>query len=589
MKNLCLEIVSPSLRIPVAKGDNLAEKIEEAGIPLSTYCRKRGVCGKCFVEIVRGEVPPAKEREARLIGLKRLPARSRLSCLFRIDDSLVVRIPRRSLLRLTNVLSTGLEMSVVVDPAVKKYFLQVTPPRIINPASAVDSIEEALKKTRLKISLPLLKRLSSILRETGGRVTAAVFDERELLALEPGDTTDRTYGVAVDLGTTTLVVELVDLQTGKTVDLATALNRQSRFGSDVVSRISHAFLDDKSLEELRETIISQLNILIREVRERNRIAAENIYEVVIAGNTAMNHLLLGLPVQSLAVSPYNAVFSQLREFDAAGAGFDLNAQAKAFLAPNIKSFVGGDISAGILASGLARRPGNYLFLDLGTNGEVVLKKGRSLWATSTAAGPAFEGMNISSGMLALPGAIYRAEYSRKLKVFTIGDRPATGICGTGLIDLLAIFIGKGEITPQGKVTGESGTIGVAGGVSITQKDVREVQLAIAAVKTGYKMMLEKGSLSAGDLHGILIAGAFGNYLNVRNSQALGLLPGIDPEKIVFIGNSSLAGAKELLLSSPSRRTLEKMSRAVSHVSLASDPDFQRKFIESLEFPGEIRR
>jgi len=584
MKKLSLEIVSRALKLPVCEGDSLAEKIEEAGIPLSTYCRKRGVCGKCFVEIVRGDIPPPTEKESLLMRQKKMPARSRLSCLYKIRGSLAVKIPRGSLFRETNILTTGLRMSVVVNPPVKKYLLKVLSPRILNPASALELVEEGLKRKGLRVPLPLLRKLPALLQDTQGRLTAVIFDEEEILALEAGDTTGKNYGIAIDLGTTTVVVELVDLQTGATVDLATALNSQSRFGSDVVSRISHAFLSDQNLEDLRLSIVRQLNSLIHEMGERNHIPKSSLYEVVVAGNTTMNHLLLGLPVKTLAVAPFNAVFSSLDEFPAIELGLELNEQAKAFIVPNIKSFVGGDISAGILASDLARRPGNFVFIDLGTNGEIVLKKGKSLWATSTAAGPAFEGMNISSGMLALPGAIYKAELGKKLDVFTIGDRAPIGICGTGLIDLLALFKKKGDITPQGKIVPASRILPVTEGITITQKDVREVQLAIAAVKTGVRMMLEKGGLDPEDLDGILIAGAFGNYLNVRNSQAIGLLPAIARKKIVFIGNASLSGAKELLLSSPSRKFLKKMIKSVTHVSLAADPEFQKKFIESLEFP-----
>ena len=586
MKKITLRILSHKRILAVRPGDNLADQIAAAGIPLSAYCLKRGLCGKCFVEVARGELPPVTEKETLLIRQKRLPDRYRLACLFKVRGDLAIRIPQSSLLQETSVLTTGLWMSVPIDPAVKKYSLEVKAPKISAPSSWIDLLEGALKKKGLRFPLGLLKRLPSLHKEGRGHMTAVLWNDADVLALEPGDTTPRNYGIAVDIGTTTVVVELVDLGTGKTVDLATALNGQAEFGSDVVSRISSAFLNEAGSEQLRQRIVTQLNEMLNGLADQNHISRQHIYEIVVAGNTAMNHFLLGLPVQSLAVSPFNAVFSRLPGLRASEAGFEIGENARLFIVPNIKSFIGGDISAGLLASGIAGRPGNYLFIDLGTNGEIVLKKGKKFLATSTAAGPAFEGMNISSGMLALPGAIYKAELKKKINVFTIQKKPPAGICGTGLIDLVALFKKSGVITAQGKITGEQKTIPVAGDILLTQKDVREVQLAVAAIKAGVRMMLYECHLSPQELDGIFIAGAFGNYLNVRNAMSIGLLPEIVPGKVIFIGNSSLAGAKQLLLSAPGRRTLERLIKTVAHVSLASDPSFQKIFIESLEFPKE---
>jgi uncharacterized 2Fe-2S/4Fe-4S cluster protein (DUF4445 family) len=297
----------------------------------------------------------------------------------------------------------------------------------------------------------------------------------------------------------------------------------------------------------------------------------------------MSHLLLGVPVDSLAAAPYYAVFSRVPSLNAREVGLAIHPEAKAYLSPNIQSFVGGDISSGLLAVQLAARTGHWLFIDLGTNGEIVLKAADKLIATSTAAGPAFEGMNISCGMPALPGAIYKAEDTGTIQAATIGGGPARGVCGTGLIDLIAAFLARGEVAPGGAIRNAEKRLAVAPDMVLTQEDVRQMQLACAAIKSGIRLMLRANGLSVEKLDGIFIAGAFGNYLNVRNSMAIGLLPRLDEERVVFVGNSSLAGARLLLLNRGARREVESLVPRIRYLSLASEPQFQDFYIRALEF------
>jgi len=323
--------------------------------------------------------------------------------------------------------------------------------------------------------------------------------------------------------------------------------------------------------------------MIGRLLRKNQVSSDFVYEAVIAGNTAMNHLLLGLPVTTLAVSPYQAFFSALPALSAVETGLGISPMGRVYIAPNIKSFVGGDISAGLSAVDIEHQKGNFLFVDLGTNGEIVLKKGVRLTATSTAAGPAFEGMTISCGMLALPGAVYKARFKDGLVVETISGGPARGVCGTGLIDIIAVMLDRGFISARGHILGPAKKIGVTADLSLNQQDIREVQLAIAAMKTGIRILLAKNKMAVKDLDGIYVAGAFGNYLHIPHSMKLGLLPYIDRKKIFFVGNSSLAGARALLLSRPERVRCERLAKRVRHVSLAKDAEFQTMFIEALEF------
>jgi uncharacterized 2Fe-2S/4Fe-4S cluster protein (DUF4445 family) len=470
-----------------------------------------------------------------------------------------------------------------VKPSVKKYVLELQKPDIKHPYSTLELICKSLQKRNLITSLETLQKIQKTLEEGIDKITAVIFKDVEIIAVEPGDTTEESFGLAVDIGTTTLVAELVNLNTGKSIDSLTANNSQMKYGADIVSRISFVYMNPKNLEKLQEAIVGDLSRMTRQLLSKNKVNPTHVYEIVFAGNAPMNHLLLGIPVSSLALAPFHAVFSTLPELPAKLAGFKINPNGKAYVVPNIKSFVGGDISAGLMAADVPGRQGNILFIDLGTNGEIVLKKGKRLMATSTAAGPAFEGMNISSGMLAFPGAIYKAEKKKRLSFRTIENMPPKGICGTGLIDLVAIFLDQGTIASNGAIKGKNKTIPITKNISLTQKDIREIQLAVAAIKSGTQMMLEVHALKKDELDGIFIAGAFGNYLNIQNAMILGLLPPINPKKILFIGNSSLAGAKALLLSEGARQKTEALARKIRYVSLASHPRFQERFIAALDF------
>ncbi len=580
---ITVEIVSHNLKARAASGRVLSDVLAEAGLPLSLYCRGRGLCGRCFVEVLSEPRPELKDRERILLAQRGLSPDHRLACLLTLDRSIRISIPASSLLEKMPILTWGVETSVDLDPAVRKYALELDRADLAHPGASWEALGLALKIPGLAAGLDVVRSLPPLLERSGRKLTVVLYRDREVLGIEPGDTTGRILGLAVDLGTTTLVMDLVDLNTGRVLGSETALNGQMSYGVDVVSRISRVFAEPEEGERLQKTVVKDLERMAASLLARTGADRGSVYEMVVAGNTAMNHLLARVPVTSLALAPFNPVFSSLPPLPARDIGFELAPGARLYLAPNIQSFVGGDISAGLLASGFLGRSGNWLYLDLGTNGEIALKKGLDVVVTSTAAGPAFEGMNISHGMLAVPGAIARAENEGGLKVFTIGDRPARGICGTGLIDIVAVGRELGLITPQGALAGADKRLAVAPGIVLGPKDVRELQLAAGAIKTGVKMMLAGAGLRASDLDGLMIAGAFGNTLNIGRAMALGLLPSIDPARIAFLGNASLAGARALLVSQSSRDRLEGSLGAIRHLSLASEASFQDHFLGSLEF------
>jgi uncharacterized 2Fe-2S/4Fe-4S cluster protein (DUF4445 family) len=350
-----------------------------------------------------------------------------------------------------------------------------------------------------------------------------------------------------------------------------------------VSRITFAFENPENLRRLKNAALQLINDQVAGMARRNGIPRHRVYDAVIAGNTAMNHILCGVSVDTLALAPFHAVFSSLPALPASEIGLNLHPCARVYFSPNIKSFVGGDITAGLVASEAASKAANELYIDLGTNGEIVLKKGREFVATSTAAGPAFEGMNISCGMLAVAGAIHRAEWDGGFRFHTVDDLPPQGVCGTGLVDILAVALARGLVGRDGRIAGPEKKLHLTERLALTQQDVRDVQLAVAAVRTGVQLMLREFKVPVAKIDRVLVAGAFGASLDIGHSVELGLLPDVPERRIAFIGNASLAGARRLLLSRADRAAAETLAARISHVSLATRPDFQDEFVKALEF------
>ena len=564
-------------------GEVLADVLARAGVPLSLYCHKRGICGKCSVRVLAGPLPFPDASEAAILEDRKLGPDHRLACRYMVRGDVTVEVLPGSRLETIAVLEAGLASAVPVDPAVKKLGLVLEKPPLSSPVAVADTLRVLLKSSAIGLPLAALTKLGGPALSRGQKITAVLYDEREVIDVEPGDAGEETFGLAVDLGTSTVAAELVDLRTGRVVERAAAVNAQGSYGADVVSRITFAFENPDNLRRLRTAAVQLINDLVAGMSRRSGVARHRIYDAVVAGNTAMNHILCGVAVDSLALAPFHAVFSALPAFPAAELGFALHPHARVYVVPNIKSFVGGDITAGLMASEMAAKPGVELFIDLGTNGEIVLKKGREFAATSTAAGPAFEGMNISCGMLAVPGAIHKAEWIEGFRLLTVDDLPPQGVCGTGLIDVLAVALARGILGRDGRIAGHEKRIRLTDRLSLTQQDVRDVQLAVAAVRTGIRLMLRECRISLADVDRVLVAGAFGSSLDIRNSQALGLLPEVQEGKVVFVGNASLAGARRLLLNRADRSAAEALAARVGHVSLATRPDFQDEFVRSLEF------
>ncbi len=437
--------------------------------------------------------------------------------------------------------------------------------------------------------------------------------DHHLIDFERGDTTARCHGMAFDIGTTTIVGSLLDLRTGREVGVASGINPQVSFGDDVLSRIKHSGSCDDCLGELRKSVLGAVVELINAACAEAGVSPREIYEITFAGNTTMQHLLCGIDPEQLGQVPFTPVFGGGLLLEAAELEVPIHPRAAAYVFPVVGGFVGGDTVAGMLATGLAGMDGPVLMVDIGTNGEIVLAHGGKLWAASTAAGPAFEGARISCGMRATTGAIEKVVADGDLRLGVIGSAAPVGLCGSGLIDLAAELLRLGVVSPEGRLLGSDELPAVmapplrqrvqqdgraqwefllagdsAGGgrrVSLTQRDVRELQLATGAIRAGIKIVCKQAGIGSSDLKRVLIAGGFGSFIRRSNAQRIGLLPtDVHHERINYVGNASLDGAKLALLSTEARKRGEELARRVLHVELSHDADFQMEFAEAMIFP-----
>jgi uncharacterized 2Fe-2S/4Fe-4S cluster protein (DUF4445 family) len=458
----------------------------------------------------------------------------------------------------------------------------------------------------------VLRDLGTTLRTSDFKVTAVISDD-ELIAVEPGDTTASRHGMAFDLGTTTVVATLLDLGTGTPLAVSSMLNMQQPFGADVITRISATMLDPEALGRLRDRAQETLAQLALEVCEKAGIAPQDVYEVAVAGNATMTQLVLGMDPEPLGVAPFIMSTRSFETLRASDLGLTLHPRATAYLFPALGAYVGGDIVAGILATGMTRDKRIRLFIDVGTNCEIVLGSAERVLTTAAPAGPAFEAAQIKCGMRAAAGAIETIKIDDgQLKVGVIGDVAAQGLCGSGLVDACAELAREGFIDESGRyltdeaaralnpslaerlVTrgeervfvlawkGERGDVDDC--VFLSQRDVRELQFAKAAIATGWKILVEELGVEVSDISQVLLAGSFGSYLSPASAVRIGLVPKLPVARIIAAGNVAGEGAKMVLLSAQERAQAMAVLEEVEYVELSGREDFQDMFVDLLKFP-----
>ncbi|HOL16646.1 MAG TPA: ASKHA domain-containing protein [Bacillota bacterium] len=597
--------------ISVQPGTDLLQAAALAGVPVEGNCGGKGTCGKCKVKVLEGlqGEPGASERKA--LTEAELAEGWVLACQRKVVADTVVKLQLSSDAYDRKSALAGAAANIEPEPGIEKIALKLPRPSIDDQTPDLERLLRELQRPSLKAALPLIAGLPGILRQEHFKVTA-VLSEKQLLAVEPGDTTARLFGLAFDIGTTTLMGSLMDLRSGAVVAVAAATNPQNIYGADVISRITYASKGAENLAALQRKVIEALNGIIRELVQKSGVAQNEIYEAVAVGNTTMGHLFMGIDPTYLAPAPFIPAFQKALEIEAAELGLAMNPSGRVVLLPNIAGYVGSDTVGVILAAGLDRRGDNCLAVDIGTNGELVLAAKGRLLTCSTAAGPAFEGAQIRCGMRAADGAIEAVQVADDIKVQTIGGAAPRGICGSGLIDAAAALLRAGVIEPSGRFInpetaghklpprlkermrrGQGGfeivlayaeQSATGKDVVLTQADLRELQLAKGAIFAGFKVLLRQVGITEAEVDNVLLAGAFGNYISVESALALGLLPGLPPEKIIPIGNAAGDGAKMALISRSVRERAFALPEKVEHVELSTRQDFQEEFINALAFP-----
>jgi len=604
--------------VRVSQGTDLLTAATKAGIILSASCGGEGLCGKCLVIVDKGTV---KAEASRLISARERQRGMVLACQAIVESDCEVTVPAGSVEihehaghdaeEFTKGVVLERESRFVFSPLVRKVYVELASPTADDSTSDLDRIEGALKPKagafRISTRLTNVKHLSEVLRESDFKVTATLAyrdGALEALSFEPGDTTANNLAFAFDIGTTTVTGQLIDLTTKTVLGTRIAFNKQSPYGSDVITRIIYAS-EPGGLETLNAAVLDNINEIIGDLVAACRVTLSDVYAVVCAGNMTMMHLLLKIDPSNIRKAPYVPTVSVFPPVNASELGFEINPKGIAAFLPGVSTYIGGDIVSGVLACGLAENEELSLLIDIGTNGEIVLGNREWMIGSAASAGPAFEGSGLACGMKAVKGAIDKVVMDGNLDVQleTIGAGAARGICGSGYIDLLCQMLKRGVIARDGKIRRDTGSRrirkaetnyefvvafkgedGAAEDIVIQDDDIENLKRSKAAIYSAVIALLDKVAKSITEVKKIYIAGGFGNYLNIANSIFIGLLPDIDRGVYEFIGNSSLAGARMSLLSHEAFEKTSELYKSITYLDLSAEPNYMDEYIAALFFP-----
>ncbi|OGB88615.1 MAG: hypothetical protein A3H39_16215 [candidate division NC10 bacterium RIFCSPLOWO2_02_FULL_66_22] len=611
-----LTILPANRELQVAPGISILQAAHAAGIDITATCGGRGRCTSCRVKFVRGTVPPPTIMDELQLGSDLVREGYRLSCQCRVTESIAVQVAPPLDEQAFQILGADRRVQdmgrVVIDAGITKQLVNVALPREEHhQTSDLEALLAAIGRSPDDISPELLRQLPATLREAQGEVTVTTFG-RSVLAAEAGDTGPMKFGLAVDIGTTSVDTALIELESGERLASVSSLNPQAVFGGDLMSRIAFAQFNPANLKKLQTRIIGLLNQHITEIVRESGVLSKWIYKVVVVGNTCMHHILLGIDPSYVGLAPYAPVVRHPLVLPARELHLKVHPEARVCLLPIVAGFVGADAVGVALATRIYESPEIRIAVDIGTNGEVLLGSRAHLWACSAPAGPALEGAQIRHGMRAALGAIDRVRIGDDGdgEVHTIGDAAPVGICGSGIIDALAGMLDAGIIDYTGLIQVEDrdrlphrlrervvmrgeercfilirqGDAGAPAEIVLTQEDIRQVQLAKGAIASGVAMLQRIAGVPDGQVAELMLAGGFGNYLSIRSALRIGLIPPLPVERIRYVGNAASLGAQLCLVSEAERHRAERIARGIEHVSLATHPDFQEIFVECMNFP-----
>jgi uncharacterized 2Fe-2S/4Fe-4S cluster protein (DUF4445 family) len=627
MKKHQILFLPHNIKIFVKKGENLIRAAMAAGVHINASCGGEGVCGKCRVIIEDGNVEGGISEKLDREDIER---GYRQACLSNVFSDLVVRIPiesdvdagvlnlqqtPRKAARIWEMNLDELKDEGLFMPPVEKKYLELPEPTSQDNLPDVTRLVSFLKakhdEHRLVVELPVIRKISDILRQSNFKVTATLARpvqsgrKTQIIHVQPGDTTDRNYAIAVDIGTTTVYAQLVDLITGDVPAQFGDYNGQISYGEDVISRIIYAGKPG-GLEKLHEVVIANINKLIQKIVKKARIDPDEISAVTLAGNTTMTQLALKVNPKYIRLSPYVPTSTLYPPIKAVDLGLSLGDHVTALVYPAVSSYVGGDIVAGVMGSGMYRAEELTLFMDIGTNAEIVIGNKDWLACASCSAGPAFEGGGIKFGMRAAKGAIEDFSLdpvSLEPMNITIGNVRPKGICGSGLIIIAATLFETGVIDNRGKFNREPRTSRIREtdgiceyvlawrdetqidrDITLTEPDIDNLIRAKGAIYSGCMTLLEEVGLRMKDIDRIYLAGGFGSYVDLEKAMVIGLLPEIDPDRILFIGNGSLMGAKMSCLTNRIRKDVVDVTKRMTNFELSETPSFMDNYVAALFLP-----
>jgi len=617
-KKKCTVRFEPSgLKIEVPVGTVLLEAAHKAGIYLSSICGGDGYCGKCKVIINEGQF---KSKPTTLLTPDETQENVVLACQTRVFSDMSITVPKYHALETSQILMDTdarrfSELAGEVragifkfDPLVQKIFVEMSPPTVHDHTADHErlylAIRQQIDAPIMQTGFRILQKLSRLLQSCGYKATVTIGrrgQTTEVIEVDEGNHCKKNFAVAVDLGTTTVVAHLIDLTKAATVDTEATYNSQINFGEDYIRRIIYAEEND-AFDQMQNRIVNDVNNLIVTLASRQRIDLQEITTVICAGNTAMVHFLLNLDPTRIRREPYIASAGFVPPIRAAEAGIQINKRGLLYCLPSVAAYVGSDIVAGVLTTRIYTKKGIYLFADIGTNGEVVLGNRDWLVCASSSAGPAFEGSGVKHGMRAGAGAIEKLTIldNGSIEFKTIGNTPPVGICGSGLLDTLAELFINGIIDRTGrfKANGQPGLtegdegrqfqIASAGDghheIVITQADIDNLVRSKAGVFAAIRVLMESTQTKPENLDAVYLAGGFGNFLNVRQAVTIGMLPDVPLEKIQFVGNTSIAGAKTVLLSRKALKAAEKIAESMTYFDLMSHPRYMDEFTRAKFLP-----
>jgi uncharacterized 2Fe-2S/4Fe-4S cluster protein (DUF4445 family) len=577
-------------RVPA--GTTIFDAASWNGVAIDSTCGGHGTCKKCKVKVLQGDAPLSSV-DPRAFSTEELRNGWRLACRAATHEDLTIEVP--PLQTRPKAALAGVGRHVILRPAVQKRYVELIEPTLEDQVSDLERLLAAMDDVEPRVSLDVVRELGAVLRRSDWKVTAVLADD-VLIGVEPGDTSGSRHAIAFDLGTTTVVATLLDLETGQPKAVRSMLNAQQPFGADVISRISATMMDEGALGTLRERAHETLRQLTSEVCEEGGVDPLEVYEVVVTGNVTMIQLALGIDPEPLSMAPFTIAARRLPEARASDFGLQVHERAPAVLFPALGAYVGPDIVAGILATGLTLDRRVRLFIDVGTNSEIVLGSSAKALATAAPAGPAFEAAQIRCGMRAAEGAIEGVKIvDGEVQLTVIGDVDPVGLCGSGLVDAVAELVSAGSLDHSGRFVletsdrfgkiGEENVFYLSDEIYLSQRDVRELQFAKASIATGWTILCKELGIEPEEVSQVLLGGSFGSYLTAASAVKIGLVPNLPLARIVAAGNVAGEGAKIVALSVTERAAANAVLEEVDYVELSGRTDFNDLFIDQLGFPG----